>query len=81
MNITGVTGLTTAHVATLKVLGAVEALLMAMNARLDEPEHSDKERAIASLRAQLDEASFNIAWKEGHSLTLEQAITLARQSE
>jgi len=64
-----------------KLLGAVEALLTTMNARLEEPEHSDKERAIAFLRIQLDEANFTIAWKEGHSLTLEQAITLAHQNE
>ncbi len=63
------------------LLGAVEALLMAINARLDEPEHSDSERAVAALRTQLDEADFKRAWVEGQRLTVEQAITLAQQSE
>ena len=64
-----------------KLLGAVEALLSAMNARLDEPEHSDSAQAVALLRTQLDEVNFNRTWAEGQRLTLEQAIILAQQSE
>ena len=56
------------------LLGAVEALLRAMQARLDEPERSDQGQAVALLRIQIDEVGFNTAWKAGHSLTLEQAI-------
>lgn len=64
-----------------KLLGAVEAHLIALSARLDEPEHSDNARAVALLRTQLDKASLHLAWEAGQHLTMEQAITLALQSE
>jgi len=38
---------------------------------------TDYDRAVASVRAQLDEATFGAAWAEGQALTLEQAIAEA----
>ena len=63
-----------------KLSGAVDALLKALNARVDEPEASDGARAVALLRTQLGEANFNSAWMAGQHVTLEEAITLAQQN-
>jgi tetratricopeptide (TPR) repeat protein len=62
---------------TVKLLSAVEVLLQALGVRIDEPEYSDKQHALALLRIQLDVTNFDTVWKEGQSLTLEQAIVLA----
>ncbi|MCE7989510.1 MAG: hypothetical protein DYG89_50810 [Caldilinea sp. CFX5] len=65
------------HLA-VKLLGAVETHLSALTARLDEPEHSDKAQAIATLRAHLEPATFDATWSAGCRLSLEQAITLTQ---
>jgi tetratricopeptide (TPR) repeat protein len=61
------------------LLSLVAAQLLALNTRLGAPEQADQEQALALLRSQLDEDSFNAAWENGRRLTVEQAITLARQ--
>ncbi|MBX3066031.1 MAG: tetratricopeptide repeat protein [Anaerolineae bacterium] len=48
--------------------------LEALTQPADKPEH---DRNIASIRAQLDEATFSAAWEEGRALTLEQAASAA----
>ena len=59
-----------------RLLGAAEAL----RTRLDTPllaiygEHY--RRSVASLRSQLDAATLAVAWAEGQTMTLEQAIAL-----
>jgi non-specific serine/threonine protein kinase len=60
-----------------KLLGAVEALLEHIDARLDPIERADFDRTLAAARAQLDEAAFAKAWAEGQAMTLEQAIEFA----
>ena len=42
--------------------------------------HSDYERQVATVRAQLDEATFAAAWAAGRALPLEQAIAEALAS-
>ena len=63
-----------------RLLGFVEAFLILIQARLDEPANSENERALVALRCQLDETSFNAAWSEGRAMTLENAIAHARTS-
>ncbi|HLO14763.1 MAG TPA: tetratricopeptide repeat protein [Anaerolineales bacterium] len=60
-----------------KLLGAVEALLEHIDARLDPIERADFDRTLAAARAQLDEAAFAKAREEGRAMTLEQAIEFA----
>ncbi len=60
-----------------KLSGVVEALLAAIGARLGRPEGPIHTDTIAAARAQLDEATFNAAWDEGHAMMMEQAIEYA----
>ena len=41
---------------------------------------SMNEKTLATIRAQLDEASFAEAWQQGHAMTLEEAVGLALDS-
>jgi tetratricopeptide (TPR) repeat protein len=62
-----------------QLLSGVETLLAQLSARLDEPQQSDMERAVAALRSQLDAGRFNAAREQGSRLTLEEMIALARE--
>jgi len=59
------------------LLGKVDALLAQLLARLDEPQHSDKEQVAAVLHAQLGAEQFGAAWAQGGLLGLEELITRA----
>ena len=61
-------------VEAARLLGAIETPLKGINIDDWIVEHTDHERTLAGARAQLDEATFNAAWAEGHALTIEQAI-------
>lgn len=70
----GVMGATGQPERAARLLGAWEAALARMGATsqpADQPEH---DRAIASLRAQLDPQTFETAWAEGRAMSLEQAV-------
>ncbi|MCA1552996.1 MAG: tetratricopeptide repeat protein [Chloroflexi bacterium] len=54
-----------------------ESLGIAHNKLYGPADAKEHERNVAIARAQLDEATFNAAWAEGHALTLEQAMALA----
>jgi hypothetical protein len=43
-------------------------------------DQAEPERYTTILRAQLDEATFNMAWEAGRTLTMEQAISLALET-
>jgi predicted ATPase len=62
-----------------RLLSAAETLLDSIGLSLAAwPEvRADYDRAIAAVRAQLDDATFAAAWAAGQALTLEQAITEA----
>jgi hypothetical protein len=60
-----------------RLFGAAMALREAIGASLPPGERSTYERLIATARAQLDEATFAMAWTEGHVMTLEQAVAYA----
>jgi predicted ATPase/DNA-binding SARP family transcriptional activator len=57
-----------------RVLGAIEALLEALGARLDVIERDLYNRYVAELKAHLGEDQFATAWAAGRALPLEVAI-------
>lgn len=60
-----------------KIFGVVEVLLRAIGATLLPLDRAEYDRNVATLRAQLAEATFAAAWAEGRAMTLEQAIEYA----
>jgi Tetratricopeptide repeat len=60
-----------------RLLAASEALLEAVQTRLAPAERLEAERHAAAARAQLDEATFAVAWAEGRAWSLEHAIAEA----
>src|SRR5690349_6266486 len=64
-----------------RVFGAGQALRQSLRANLarDWPggARSDYEQDVATVRAQLDAATFEAAWAAGRAMTLEQAIAEA----
>jgi tetratricopeptide (TPR) repeat protein len=65
------------QVRALKLFGAVDSSLNAMNSPLFYPDQVEYQRNLAAVRSELGEAIFNAAWAEGHSMTLESAIDYA----
>jgi len=59
------------------LFGAVESFLRALGIRLLQTDEMEYDRNVANLRAQLDEATLEKAWAEGHAMTLEQAVEYA----
>jgi predicted ATPase/DNA-binding CsgD family transcriptional regulator len=64
-----------------RLFGAADALFKPTGVGLspgDQPEH---ERALALVRSQLDEVTFQKCWDEGRALSLEQAAAYALENE
>ena len=59
----------------VRLLGAIVSLYHSIG--LSTYENSVLEKDVAKRRGQLDEGSFNAAWKAGRAMTLEQVITEA----
>jgi hypothetical protein len=59
------------------LLGAADALSAAIGAPLPAREQALFQSVAANVRAQLGEAGFLAAWREGRAMTLEQAIEYA----
>ena len=57
--------------------GAADRLRAALGCRQAPAARATYERALATARAQLDEATFDAAWAAGQALTLEEAIAYA----
>lgn len=75
MAITGLAGIARAEaepVRAARLLGAAASLRVATGAVLMPAFQSEYEREIAAVRDQLDARTFEAAWKEGHSMTIEQ---------
>ena len=64
-----------------RVLGAAEALLEALGARLDVNERDLYDRTVAALRGHFDAGRFAAAWAAGQALPLEAAIAKALETE
>jgi predicted ATPase/class 3 adenylate cyclase/DNA-binding XRE family transcriptional regulator len=61
----------------VRLLGAADALRVAIGAPLPPSDRPDMERAVAALHAGLAEVVFEAAWAEGQAMPLEQAIAYA----
>ncbi|MEO8606292.1 MAG: tetratricopeptide repeat protein [Chloroflexota bacterium] len=59
------------------IFGMAEVLRETISAPVLRFQQDFKERGVAALRTQLDEASFAVAWAEGRAMTLEQAVAYA----
>jgi predicted ATPase/class 3 adenylate cyclase/Tfp pilus assembly protein PilF len=61
-----------------RIWGAAERLRVEVGSPLSPNDSIDCDRRVTAARAAAgDDAAFDCAWQEGHSLTLEQAMTLA----
>jgi predicted ATPase/DNA-binding CsgD family transcriptional regulator len=61
----------------VRLLGAVEAFREATGIRLSPLRRAEYERTMKGIHAQLDEAVFTVAWKEGRATPLEQLVAQA----
>lgn len=61
----------------LRLYGAAEALREKINIAMTPQERDEYERAIADLKANVDEKQYPFLWAEGGSMTMEQAIRFA----
>jgi predicted ATPase/serine/threonine protein kinase/DNA-binding CsgD family transcriptional regulator len=57
-----------------RLLGAVEALREASSIRLSPLHRAEYERTIEGIHAHLDDPAFANAWKEGHTMTLDEVL-------
>jgi predicted ATPase/class 3 adenylate cyclase len=83
-NLIGLAGtLGTQHqaVRAARLIGAAEGLGATTGLRPSQGERIIWEHIIASIRAQLDEATFTATWAEGQAMTMEQAIAYALDVE
>jgi hypothetical protein len=60
-----------------RLAGAVEILREATGKRSAPASRANYERAVASARSQLDEATFAAAWAQGRAMSLDQAVAEA----
>ncbi len=60
-----------------QLFGAAAATLAAVGGSLEDVDRREIEHAMAIVRHQLPEATFNVAWAEGQEMTLAEAVTFA----
>jgi predicted ATPase/DNA-binding XRE family transcriptional regulator len=65
---------------SVHLLSAATALRQSLTAPLPTRERESYAQLVMKMRAILDQASFDAAWREGQQLSLEQAIALAQGS-
>jgi hypothetical protein len=61
----------------VKLMSAAEALREASNSPRTPQEQIEYDRGLASLRAGMDEKTFDVLWAEAQSMSMEKAIDLA----
>jgi hypothetical protein len=61
----------------VKLMSAAEALRQASNSPRTPQEHMEYDRELASLRAGMDERTFDLLWAEGWTMGMDQAIDFA----
>jgi predicted ATPase/class 3 adenylate cyclase len=64
-----------------RLLGAATNLLDLMGALLEPPDRAEFARSVAATRAGLDDAAFAQAWAAGRTMTLDQTIQYALDTE
>ncbi len=64
-------------IRAVRLFGAAQSILQALNWRLPPADEQEYERALAKVHQQLDESTFNAAWEEGRMLSMDQAIAYA----
>lgn len=74
----GLAGVMQHSVCAARLLGAAESFRYLSSSPADRADH---DRIVASVRAQLDETTFAVAWEAGRSMFLNQAIEIALQNE
>jgi predicted ATPase/class 3 adenylate cyclase len=60
-----------------RLFGAAESLRDSTKMSLTPTYRDERDRKVAAVRAQLDEATFNAAWNEGRAMTMEEAVAYA----
>jgi predicted ATPase/DNA-binding CsgD family transcriptional regulator len=60
-----------------RLFGAAKALLEPMGVGLEPGDQPEYDRDLAVVRAQIDDATFQMCWQEGRALSLEQAAAYA----
>ena len=65
----------------IKLFGAAEALRQRVQASMTEPERVEYNQAIPGLQSMLPETEFTALWMEGKTMTIDQAIQIALDSE
>jgi predicted ATPase/transcriptional regulator with XRE-family HTH domain len=66
---------------SVRLLGAIRALLDEIGATLPYPDCVEYIRDLATSRHQLDGAAWQSAWEEGRAMRVEQAVTYALEGE
>lgn len=61
-----------------RLFGAATTLRDSLGVVFATPDHAAYERDLAALRAHLDDAVFQAAWRAGQALSLEQAVAVAQ---
>jgi tetratricopeptide (TPR) repeat protein len=74
MKMAGVIGVMGQPLRAVRLYGAAEALRNMIGAHIEPRDRPDYERDLTTIRARLDDATFEAAWAEGRKLTLEQAV-------
>lgn len=64
-----------------KLLGAAEALRQRIEIDMTPPEREEYDKEVADLKANMDEKELASFWAEGRSLTMDEAIEFALDSE
>jgi predicted ATPase len=63
----------------VRLLSAARARFEALKAGIWPADNADFQRSLASIRSELDEATFTSAWDHGKSIPFDQALALIRQ--
>jgi predicted ATPase/class 3 adenylate cyclase len=65
----------------VKLMGAAEALRAASGSLRTPQERIEYDRELASLRAGMDEKTFDVLWAEGQSMNMDQAVDFALRED
>jgi predicted ATPase len=81
VGLAGVHGMTGKPARAARLFGSANALLATLNRDLSPNDRSEYERNLKLTRAQLPSSAFELAWREGEAMGLEQAMRYAVEIE